>query len=54
MLYLPVMSFMGILAGIVIGIAGNYLLKHVRALQKFQLDYEQTKKSNKGSGGQPK
>lgn len=54
MLYLPVMSFMGILAGIVIGIAGNYLLKHVRALQKFQFDYEQTKKSNKGSGGQPK
>ena len=54
MLYLPVMSLLGILAGIVIGIAGNYLLVHVRALQKFQLDYELSKKSKKGSGGYQK
>jgi heptaprenyl diphosphate synthase len=47
MLYLPVMSLLGILAGIVIGIAGNYLLVHVRALQKFQLDYESKKNLKK-------
>ena len=54
MLYLPVMSILGILAGIVIGIAGNYLLGHVRTLQKFQLDYESQRKSKKSSEGYPK
>ncbi|MDU5335190.1 Gx transporter family protein [Enterococcus sp.] len=54
MLYLPVMSILGILAGIVIGIAGNYLLGHVRTLQKFQLDYESQRKSKKRSEGYPK
>lgn len=44
MLYLPVMSLLGILAGVVIGIAGNYLLVHVQTLQKFQADYELRKK----------
>ncbi|GAA2902865.1 Gx transporter family protein [Enterococcus pseudoavium] len=53
MLYLPVMSFLGILAGSVIGIAGNYLLEHVRTLQRFQLDYE-NQKAHKRSGGYPK
>lgn len=32
MLYLPVLAFMGILAGIAVGIVVNYLLTHVRAL----------------------
>ena len=51
MLYLPIMSLLGILAGIVIGIAGNYLLVHVRTLQKFQQDYELAKKSKKEAEG---
>lgn len=33
MLYLPVLAFMGILAGIAVGIVVNYLLRHVRTLQ---------------------
>lgn len=33
MLYLPVLAFMGILAGIAVGIVVNYLLTHVKALQ---------------------
>ncbi|MGC3370998.1 Gx transporter family protein, partial [Enterococcus faecium] len=41
MLYLPVLSVLGILSGIAIGIAANYLLRHVQTLQRFQIDYEQ-------------
>lgn len=44
MLYLPFLSFFGLLSGIAIGIAANYLLKHVQTLRKFQLDYEQNTK----------
>lgn len=44
MLYLPFLSILGLLSGIAIGIAANYLLKHVQTLKKFQLDYEQTTK----------
>ncbi|MGM0156092.1 heptaprenyl diphosphate synthase component I [Enterococcus sp. AZ191] len=44
MLYLPILSFLGILSGIAIGIAANYLLRHVRTLQKFQKEYELKKK----------
>lgn len=40
MLYLPILSFLGILSGIAIGIAANYLMRHVRTIQKFQLAYE--------------
>ncbi|PQF25618.1 Gx transporter family protein [Enterococcus mundtii] len=40
MLYLPILSFLGILSGLAIGIAANYLLKHVRTLQRFQADYD--------------
>ena len=54
MLYLPVMSLFRILAGITIGIAGNYLLVHVQALKKFQLNYELEKKNKKRSGGYQK
>ncbi|MFV0561134.1 MAG: Gx transporter family protein [Enterococcus sp.] len=40
MLYLPILSIIGILSGIAIGIAANYLLKHVQTLRRFQLDYD--------------
>ncbi|MGO3710103.1 Gx transporter family protein [Vagococcus salmoninarum] len=40
MLYLPVLSFIGILAGIAVGIAANYLLEHVSTLNRFQKDYQ--------------
>lgn len=40
MLYLPVLTFFGILSGIAIGIAANYLLQRVDTLRRFQLDYE--------------
>ncbi len=46
MLYLPVLSFLGILCGIAIGIAANYLLRHVRNLHQFQLDYEELTKQH--------
>lgn len=36
MLYLPVMSFIGMLSGIAIGIAANYLLSHVDKLQFYR------------------
>lgn len=36
MLYLPVLSFIGILAGIAVGIAANYLLVHVKTLRQFK------------------
>ncbi|MEG0373312.1 MAG: Gx transporter family protein, partial [Enterococcus sp.] len=54
MLYLPIMSLFGILAGITIGISGNYLLVHVQALKKFQLNYELEKKNKKRFGGYQK
>jgi len=38
MLYLPILSIVGILAGIALGIAANYLLLHVRTLAKFKLE----------------
>ncbi|GEB77038.1 Gx transporter family protein [Sporolactobacillus inulinus] len=36
LLYLPVLSFVGILAGIAIGVMANYLLTHVEKLQYYQ------------------
>lgn len=44
MLYLPFLSIIGLLSGIAIGIAANYLLRHVQTLRKFQLNYESTSK----------
>ncbi|MDR2465141.1 MAG: Gx transporter family protein [Streptococcaceae bacterium] len=40
--YLPILSIIGILCGIVIGIAGNYLLIHIQFLKKavFLMDRE--------------
>ena len=40
MLYLPILSFLGILSGIAIGIAANYLLQRVETLQVFRREYE--------------
>ncbi|MEO1770946.1 Gx transporter family protein [Candidatus Enterococcus ferrettii] len=40
MLYLPILSFSGILSGIVIGLSANLLLQRVKALHQFQLAYE--------------
>src|SRR5690606_31764258 len=36
MLYLPVLSFVGLLAGIAIGVAANYIIVHVDKLQYYQ------------------
>ena len=36
MMYLPVLSLIGILAGIAVGIAANYLLEHVNIFKYFQ------------------
>lgn len=44
MLYLPILSFMGILSGIAIGIAANYLMTHVRTLKNFQSHTQQLNK----------
>lgn len=44
MLYLPFLSLFGILSGIAIGISANYLLRHVRTMHQFQLDYEKNSK----------
>ncbi len=41
MLYLPVLSFLGILSGIAIGIAANYLLQRVDTLRRFQTEHEE-------------
>ncbi|WP_071130425.1 Gx transporter family protein [Enterococcus timonensis] len=47
MLYLPVLSLIGILAGFALGISANYLLEHVDTLKKFQINYEQSQKISK-------
>ncbi|MFD2729973.1 Gx transporter family protein [Enterococcus camelliae] len=44
MLYLPVLSFLGILSGLAIGIAANYLLQRVETLKKFRREYERQTK----------
>lgn len=36
MLYLPVLAFMGILSGIAVGIAANFLFEHVDTLQRLR------------------
>lgn len=40
LLYLPVLSFMGILSGIAIGIAANFLMEHVSTIQRFRKEHE--------------
>ncbi|MCC5895448.1 MAG: Gx transporter family protein [Alkalibacterium sp.] len=48
LLYLPVLSFMGILSGIGIGIAANFMMDHVTTIQRFKKAHEE-KKSDKRS-----
>lgn len=36
MLYLPILSWIGILAGIAIGIAANYIMTHVKFIQEIK------------------
>lgn len=38
MLYLPVLSFAGILAGVVVGVAGNFMMKNIATIKKMQSD----------------
>lgn len=45
MLYLPVLSIIGILAGLAVGIAANYLLEHVKTLKQFK-EHHETQTSN--------
>ncbi|GAB6091808.1 heptaprenyl diphosphate synthase subunit I [Furfurilactobacillus curtus] len=41
MLYLPILSFIGILAGIAVGITANFLFEHVDTLARLRYDYQQ-------------
>ncbi|EXJ23791.1 Heptaprenyl diphosphate synthase component I [Alkalibacterium sp. AK22] len=43
LLYLPVLSFMGILSGIAIGIAANFMMEHVSTIQRFKKAHEEKK-----------
>lgn len=53
LLYLPILSFMGILSGIAIGIAANFLMDHVSTIQKFRAAHEEKdQKPNKQSVAQ--
>ncbi len=36
MLYLPVLSFAGILAGVAVGLAGNFMMKNIATIKKMQ------------------
>ncbi|MFD1318193.1 Gx transporter family protein [Loigolactobacillus zhaoyuanensis] len=47
MLYLPILSFIGILAGSAIGIAANYLFEHVRTLNYLRTNYSQIQTQKK-------
>ena len=38
MLYLRVLSFAGILAGVVVGVAGNFMMKNIATIKKMQSD----------------
>ncbi|MGY3766759.1 Gx transporter family protein [Vagococcus vulneris] len=39
MMYLPILSWIGILAGIAIGIATNYIMEHVKTIKEFKTLY---------------
>ncbi|WP_125980541.1 Gx transporter family protein [Loigolactobacillus iwatensis] len=47
MLYLPVLSFIGILAGVAIGIAANYLFEHVTTLNYLKDNYQHLKQTRR-------
>lgn len=39
MLYLPILSFMGILSGVAVGVAANFLFEHIATLNRLRFDY---------------
>jgi len=41
MLYLPVLSFAGIIAGIIVGIVGNFMMKNIATIRKMQSEEAQ-------------
>lgn len=41
MLYLPILSFAGILAGIIVGIVGNFMIKNIATIKKMQSEEAQ-------------
>lgn len=41
MLYLPVLSFAGIIAGIIVGIVGNFMMKNIATIKKMQSEEAQ-------------
>lgn len=42
MLYLPILSFAGIIAGIVVGIVGNFMMKNIATIKKMQSEEAKT------------
>lgn len=38
MLYLPILSFAGIIAGVIVGIAGNFMMGNIATIKKMQSD----------------
>lgn len=46
MMYLPILSFLGILSGLAIGISANYLIRHVHTIRQFQKEREQQTKQS--------
>lgn len=45
MLYLPVLSFAGILAGILVGVAANFMMGNVSSIKKMQSEFAKTNKN---------
>ena len=44
MLYLPVLAFMGILSGIAVGVAANFLFEHIDTLKRLRFDHQKRPK----------
>ena len=49
LMYLPVLSFFGILSGMAIGIAANYLMEHVHTVRRFRVEQEQADQAKHSS-----
>jgi heptaprenyl diphosphate synthase len=45
--YLPILSILGILSGALVGVTGNYLLKHVRSLEEASAIFQEVPDVNK-------
>ncbi len=44
MLYLPVLSVAGIIAGVIVGLAGNFMMKNIATIKKMQSEEAQKSK----------